>query len=314
MSNLHHKRIGRGIAATFRQARRRHTSHLHHPVTSRTVIAGLMVSAGLVALGAPTPLSAAPAEKVTICHATGSTTNPYVRITISENAVEAHRGHQGGLDIIPAPDRCPGDPVPPPGTDVCPNLPGDQPVVPDLFVVDDQGNCVPAPDVLFVPCVVSAGVTQTATTVTGTPGDDTIDCTNASPGKTIDTFAGNDTVTGTAFDDTVTGGAGNDTITGLGGDDVLIGNEGNDTITGGEGNDVITGGAGNDTLSGSAGNDSVDGGLGIDTVTGGEGDDTLVGPPNDASVDTVSGGTGTDTCTGPGPDGDIVTGCEVITP
>jgi hypothetical protein len=41
--------------------------------------------------------------KITICHATGSATNPFVEITISENAVEAHRNHQNGEDIIPAP-------------------------------------------------------------------------------------------------------------------------------------------------------------------------------------------------------------------
>jgi hypothetical protein len=41
--------------------------------------------------------------KVTICHATGSATNPYVEITISVNAVAAHERHQDGRDIIPAP-------------------------------------------------------------------------------------------------------------------------------------------------------------------------------------------------------------------
>ena len=52
--------------------------------------------------------------KVTICHATGSETNPYVVITISENAVEAHRNHQNGEDIIPAPGGvCPSRRGPP---------------------------------------------------------------------------------------------------------------------------------------------------------------------------------------------------------
>ena len=46
--------------------------------------------------------------KVTICHATGSDSNPYVKITIAEPAVEAHRRHQDGEDIIPAPEGdCP---------------------------------------------------------------------------------------------------------------------------------------------------------------------------------------------------------------
>jgi hypothetical protein len=51
---------------------------------------------------AKTP-SAAKAGKVTICHATGSATNPYVTITISQNAADAHRAHQDGRDIVPAP-------------------------------------------------------------------------------------------------------------------------------------------------------------------------------------------------------------------
>jgi hypothetical protein len=41
-------------------------------------------------------------EKITICHATGSETNPYVPITISVNALNAHMGHQHDQDIIPA--------------------------------------------------------------------------------------------------------------------------------------------------------------------------------------------------------------------
>jgi hypothetical protein len=45
-------------------------------------------------------------DKVTICHATGSASNPYVEITISKSAVQAHAKHAG--DIIPAPSTgCP---------------------------------------------------------------------------------------------------------------------------------------------------------------------------------------------------------------
>jgi len=125
-----------------------------------------------------------------------------------------------------------------------------------------------------VPCVVGPGVTQTDTTVTGSPGNDTIDCGGTNPGKTVSGNGGNDTITGTAFDD---------------------------TINGGDGNDTITGGAGNDTLNG---------GLGIDTVSGSAGNDILVGPSTDGSQDSLDGGLGIDTCQGPAPDPDIHASCE----
>ncbi|GAB2958444.1 calcium-binding protein [Saccharothrix stipae] len=125
-----------------------------------------------------------------------------------------------------------------------------------------------------VDCVVSAGVTQTDTVVTGTPGNDTIDCGGTNPAKTINGNAGNDTITGSDFDD---------------------------TINGGDGNDTLTGGTGADTLQG---------GLGIDTISGSAGNDTLVGAANDGSQDSLDGGLGTDTCQGPAPDPDIHASCE----
>lgn len=262
-------------------------NHRHrHAIHIRSAVFGLLTCVGLLAF-AP----AANADgKVTICHATGSETNPYVQITISDSAVEAHKRHQDRKDIIPAPaGGCPnvvGPPPPPPPTDVCPNIPGEQTQVPVGLTKDATGNCVPGLPEVYVPCIVSSGVTQNETSVTGTTGDDTIDCSAASPGKTIDGLAGNDTITATQFDDIVTGGDGNDTITGLGGNDTLDGNGGNDTVSGGEGNDLITGEGGNDTLSGEGGNDFVDGGLHDDVLSGGTGTNTLIGGP------------GTDTCDG----------------
>ena len=45
-------------------------------------------------------------DKITICHATGSDTNPYNEITVSVNGLNGHGGHEG--DIIPMPeDGCP---------------------------------------------------------------------------------------------------------------------------------------------------------------------------------------------------------------
>jgi hypothetical protein len=63
--------------------------------------------------GPATTQSGAPPQnghhKTTICHATGSATNPYVEISIPPPAVTAHTRHQDGRDIIPAPEGgCPG--------------------------------------------------------------------------------------------------------------------------------------------------------------------------------------------------------------
>ena len=55
--------------------------------------------------------------KTTICHATGSETNPYVQITVSDNALAAHSRHQGGRDIIPAPEDNSGVVTPAPATE-----------------------------------------------------------------------------------------------------------------------------------------------------------------------------------------------------
>lgn len=45
-------------------------------------------------------------DKITICHATGSETNPYNEITVSINGLNGHDQHEG--DIIPMPESgCP---------------------------------------------------------------------------------------------------------------------------------------------------------------------------------------------------------------
>jgi hypothetical protein len=218
---------------------------------NRRILAALGV-AGLLMTGSAGTALAKPApptpDKVTICQATRSVTHPYVTITVSKSALDAHKTHQDRRDLIPAPAKgCPSDQT----------FPGVDPYT--------------GP---FVPCVVSVGMLQTPTTVTGTSADDTIDCTNASPGEWI------------------------------------LGLDGNDTITGGPGVDYVEGNAGNDTLTGSAGDDTLLAGSGNDTLSGGVGNDTLLAQPSDAGADTLNGDADNDTCSAVTAEGDTLTGCE----
>jgi septal ring-binding cell division protein DamX len=57
---------------------------------------------GLGLMGATVAANAAPDNKITICHATGSASNPYLAQTINVNALSAHVGDTG--DIVPAND------------------------------------------------------------------------------------------------------------------------------------------------------------------------------------------------------------------
>ena len=70
--------------------------HLAHPNDFYPVPVG----------GCPTTQVEVTNGKITICHATGSSKNPYVLITIDVNGLSGHNKHAG--DIIPAPaEGCP---------------------------------------------------------------------------------------------------------------------------------------------------------------------------------------------------------------
>lgn len=73
-------------------------------MTKRIVVRSIVAAVVGIALGQLVGHAAfARTEKITICHATGSTTNPFVKITIARSAVvTAHIQHQHREDIIPA--------------------------------------------------------------------------------------------------------------------------------------------------------------------------------------------------------------------
>ena len=120
----------------------------------------------------------------------------------------------------------------------------------------------------------------------------------------IETYQGNDFVSGSIYadtihagggDDTVDGEHGDDTIYGEGGSDILFGNRGDDTLFGGDGNDILIGDSGRDVIRGQEGADIVSGGDGVDLISGGLGNDELHG---DGGGDIIWGDNGRDTIYG----------------
>ena len=79
---------------------------------SLVTLLALLVLVG-AAHGATTqPADVAKKKKVTICHATASSTNPYVLIRVSKSGLKGHMHHPG--DIIPTPkEGCPETPMTP---------------------------------------------------------------------------------------------------------------------------------------------------------------------------------------------------------
>ncbi len=168
-------------------------------------------------------------------------------------------------------------------------------------------------------CAVSAGVTISGgrtPTITGTEGNDTIDCRGARKGYTI---------LGLGGADNISGGRGRDTIWGDGpsgagtcaGADSIDGEEGNDTVRGsacgatanlGPGDDVFIAGGGINSVVGGDGNDVIDltaaavpvDQIGVTQARGGAGNDHIIGSAQtcihgfgDAGNDLLDGGDGT---------------------
>lgn len=67
---------------------------------------GHAASAARKAVAAVVTAASPASSKVTICHATGSQSNPYTTVTVSSNGLDGHNRHGG--DIVPAPSSgCP---------------------------------------------------------------------------------------------------------------------------------------------------------------------------------------------------------------
>ena len=177
-------------------------------------------------------------------------------------------------------------------------------------------------------CESSAGVTfasvRGAIEITGTTGNDTIDCSsNTKSVFRIYGRGGSDTIYGGAKGDVifagpgrsvVHGGPGNDGLVADGGGGWFYGDAGDDAISlypagegssaeGGDGNDhlegslfkdLLFGNAGEDTLNGNAGDDEIWGGDGIDHMAGGDGNDVLGDYSPEA--DDFNAGVGADLC------------------
>lgn len=166
-----------------------------------------------------------------------------------------------------------------------------------------------------------------ATTVTGTAGDDrltyalksgtggvVLDALVANPGggydgqfaptggsatpftgienfTFIDKVGGNDRIITGGGDDVLTGRAGSDFLSGGSGSDTLRGGNKSDRLFGGTDGDVLYGGSGRDRLFGENGHDSLYGDEDDDTIYGGDGNDFIDGGAGD---DRIFGGNGDD--------------------
>jgi hypothetical protein len=154
---------------------------------------------------------------------------------------------------------------------------------------------------------VTASISGTILTISGTSGIDTISI-GRTPGGKVAVVGNGKAVGGSPFSGVarivVNGNDGDDrldaaaisipvTLNGGNGNDTLIGGAANDLLSGGNGNDNLDGGAGDDTLLGGANDDVLTGGVGVDSLKGEDGNDTLNGADGLADL-FLDGGPGSD--------------------
>src|SRR5206468_6519943 len=157
------------------------------------LVAGFVIGGTVAVAETPSP----PPGKVTICHATGSASNPYVRITISEAALAAHRAHQDGRDIIPAPaGGCPTGP----GTTTHETTTHETTTAPGTTTHETTttNSCVLHPEL----CHTTTGTTTHETTTAGTTTVDTCTLHPELCHTTTGTTTHETTTTGTTTVDT----------------------------------------------------------------------------------------------------------------
>jgi len=125
----------------------------------------------------------------------------------------------------------------------------------------------------------------------GGTGSDTADYSDATAAVKVSLALLTAQNTGAAGLDTL---AGIENLTGSAFKDVLSGDGLANVLTGGAGNDSLSGQGGIDSLFGEDGNDILDGGAGVDTMTGGIGNDIyIIDSLSDIVVENVGGGSDT---------------------
>ena len=260
---------------------------------------------------------------------TGGTGDDVIDGGIDDDTIHGGDGHDFidgnlGSDSIFGGD---GDDTIEAGIDAFSDYVGDDPTLPNPFLIDPAtglpATSDPNPDDGrdFVDGEAGNDVINTgddADTIIGGTGHDTINA--GIDDDYVEGNEGDDSITGSHGSDTIYGGDGNDTIWGGFGNDPIAGIDGEipdatdpvpenglDYIEGGAGDDLIYGEDDNDTLLGGTGNDTIYGGVDNDLIYGDEGDDSLFGGEGS---DTVIGGAGNDTISGGEGQDDLIGGAD----